>query len=102
MEAHHGVSRKMAIQPDLNGYSILITGAGRGLGRSMAEKLASCGAAIAVVDIDAQACEIVTETIRTHGGIATALPADVSDRTVLLDVAATFAHDRGRIDAVVN
>lgn len=92
----------MAIQPDLNGHSILITGAGRGLGRSMAEKLASCGAAIAVVDIDAAACESVAEAILKRGGTAVAAPADVSDRTALLDVAARFARHSGRIDAVIN
>src|SRR5687767_2490420 len=92
----------MAIQPDLSGQAILITGAGRGLGRSMAEKLASCGATIAVVDIDAAACDAVCEAIRTRGGSAFSLPADVADRTALLNVAAQFAHERGRIDAVIN
>jgi NAD(P)-dependent dehydrogenase (short-subunit alcohol dehydrogenase family) len=92
----------MPIQPDLSGQAILITGAGRGLGRSMAEKLASCGAAIAVVDIDAAACESVTEAIRKRGGAAVSAPADVSDRTALMDVAAQFARERGRIDVVIN
>ncbi len=42
----------MAIQHDLSEQSILITGAGRGLGRSVAEKLASCGATVGLVDVD--------------------------------------------------
>ena len=42
----------MAIQHDLSDQAILVTGAGRGLGRSTAEKLASCGATVGLVDID--------------------------------------------------
>jgi NAD(P)-dependent dehydrogenase (short-subunit alcohol dehydrogenase family) len=92
----------MALKPDLADRSILVTGAARGLGRSMAIKLASCGAAVAVVDIDASGCEDVARAIRAQGGRATALPADVSDRHALLDAAARFASAEGRIDAVVN
>jgi NAD(P)-dependent dehydrogenase (short-subunit alcohol dehydrogenase family) len=36
--------------PDLTGQRVFITGAVRGPGRSVAEKLASCGAAVAVSD----------------------------------------------------
>ena len=68
----------------------------------MAIKLASCGAAVAVVDIDAPGCEDVARAIRAQGGRATALPADVSNRQALLDAAARFASAQGRIDAVVN
>ena len=92
----------MPLRPDLSQHSILITGAGRGLGRSMAEKLAGCGAAVAIVDIDAAACSVVADGIRGGGGQAFAFPADVADRSALLDVAARFAAGRGRIDAVIN
>jgi NAD(P)-dependent dehydrogenase (short-subunit alcohol dehydrogenase family) len=92
----------MPLRPDLSDKSILITGAGRGLGRSMAEKLAGCGATVAIVDIDAAACNAVAEGIRAAGGRAEALPTDVADRTAFLDVAARFAAVRGRIDAVIN
>ncbi|MCC7461151.1 MAG: SDR family oxidoreductase [Gammaproteobacteria bacterium] len=89
-------------QPDLSGQSILITGAGRGLGRSMAEKLAACGARIGVVDVDAASCAAVAAGIGGAGGRAEALPADVADREALFDVAARFAARSGRIDAVIN
>ena len=92
----------MPLRPDLSQHSILITGAGRGLGRSMAEKLAGCGAAVAIVDVDAGACSVVADGIRAGGGQAFAFPADVADRSALLDVAARFAAGRGRIDAVIN
>jgi meso-butanediol dehydrogenase/(S,S)-butanediol dehydrogenase/diacetyl reductase len=92
----------MPLRPDLSEQSILITGAGRGLGKSMAEKLAGCGATVGLVDIDATACSAVAAGIGAAGGRALALPADVSDREALLGVAARFAAERGRIDAVVN
>ncbi len=92
----------MPLRPDLSQHSILITGAGRGLGKSMAEKLAGCGAAVAIVDVDAAACVAVADGIRAGGGTALPFPADVSDRAALLGVAARFAATRGRIDAVIN
>ncbi|NHB12519.1 SDR family oxidoreductase, partial [Burkholderia cepacia] len=74
----------------------------RGLGKSMALKLASCGATVAIVDIDASGCESVAEAVRAAGGRASALPADVASRSALLDAAGRFASQQGRIDAVVN
>ncbi len=89
-------------RPDLSEHSILITGAGRGLGRSMAGKLADCGARVAVVDVDAGSCAAVAEEIRARGGRAEALSADVADREALHAAAARFAAGSGRIDAVIN
>ena len=92
----------MALRPDLSGQSILITGAARGLGRSMAVKLASCGARIAAVDIDGAGCRGTVEAILAAGGEAHAYEADVARRADLLDVARRFAAIGGRLDAVVN
>ena len=88
--------------PNLSDRAILITGAGRGLGKSMAEKLASCGALVAVVDLDAAACQVVVDGVKQKGGQALAFACDVANRSALLDVAAKFAKERGRIDAVIN
>jgi meso-butanediol dehydrogenase/(S,S)-butanediol dehydrogenase/diacetyl reductase len=88
--------------PDLSGRSIFITGAGRGLGRSMAIKLAGCGATVAIVDLDPSACDAVAAEITASGGKAHALAADVANREVLLRAAAEFAVHSGRIDAVIN
>jgi NAD(P)-dependent dehydrogenase (short-subunit alcohol dehydrogenase family) len=40
----------MAIKHDFSDLAVLVTGAGRGLGRSTGEKLASCGATVGLVD----------------------------------------------------
>ena len=92
----------MAIRHDFSGLSVLITGAGRGLGRSTAEKLAACGAAVGVVDIDAENCKAVVAGINASGGRAFHYVADVGDRAAFAAAAAQFASKNGRIDAVVN
>jgi meso-butanediol dehydrogenase / (S,S)-butanediol dehydrogenase / diacetyl reductase len=92
----------MALKPDLSGQSILVTGAARGLGRSMALKLASCGARIGVLDIDGAGAREAAGAITAQGGEAHAYEADVSKRAEVLDVARRFATVGGRIDAVVN
>lgn len=91
-----------ATTQDLVGQTVLVTGAGRGLGRSVAEKLASLGAAVGVVDIDSAACRGTADAIRRAGGTALAHAADVADRAAFAAAAAELAAAHGRIDAVVN
>src|SRR4051794_41096382 len=92
----------MALKPDLSQQAILITGAARGLGRSMALKLAGCGAHIAALDVDGAGCRETVAQIVASGGKASAFEADVSSRASFLEAAAGFARVAGRIDAVVN
>jgi len=92
----------MAIQHDLSGQSILVTGAGRGLGRSVAAKLASCGAKVALLDVDDAGCKAAAAAIRDAGGKAFAYAVDVSNQQAFSRAAAQFAAECGRIDAVVN
>ncbi|HUK02861.1 MAG TPA: glucose 1-dehydrogenase [Steroidobacteraceae bacterium] len=86
----------------LKDQSIVVTGAGRGLGRSVAERLASLGAAVAVLDLDEVGCEETARHISAAGGKAHAFTVDVSDRAAFAHCATQFAAARGRIDAVVN
>ena len=92
----------MAIQHDFKDLAVLITGAGRGLGRSVAARLASCGATVGLVDIDAAGCEAAAARIRDTGGRALAYATDVANRSAFSETASRFAAERGRIDAVVN
>jgi NAD(P)-dependent dehydrogenase (short-subunit alcohol dehydrogenase family) len=91
-----------AAVPDLSGQHVFITGAARGLGRSVAEKLAGCGATVAVTDVDGDGCEAVAAGISATGGAALAYCLDVAVREQFMQAAAQFARRCGRIDAVVN
>ena len=71
--------------PDLSGQHVFITGAARGLGRSMAEKLAGCGATVAVTDVDPAGCEEVAKAICAAGGAAFAYTVDVAVRPVVAE-----------------
>ena len=92
----------MAIQHDFSELAILVTGAGRGLGRSVSEKLAGCGATVGLIDVDGDSCSAAAAHIRAAGGNAFPYAADVSVRAAFADAAARFARERGRIDAVIN
>jgi 3-oxoacyl-[acyl-carrier protein] reductase len=84
------------------GQAVLITGAGRGLGRAVARKLAALGATVGVVDVDAASSRATAESIRAAGGDALDFAVDVSQRAAFAAAAMQFAARRGRIDAVVN
>jgi NAD(P)-dependent dehydrogenase (short-subunit alcohol dehydrogenase family) len=92
----------MARHPDLTGRSVFITGAARGLGRSMAETLADCGAIVGVADLVLTDAETVADHIRSRGGQAHAFSVDVAVRRLYMAATAMFAAQCGRIDAVVN
>jgi 3-oxoacyl-[acyl-carrier protein] reductase len=87
---------------DFSDRFFLITGAGRGLGRHLAETLAGYGATVGVADIDADHCHDTVAAIDHAGGNALAYVCDVADRSSFADMAADFAGHGGRIDAIVN
>lgn len=91
-----------AVRPDLSGQVVLVTGAGRGLGRSLALHLAGCGAVVGLSDIDEGGCRDTAEMVRQERGTAHALPADLSGQAAFAEVAAALATAAGRIDHVIN
>lgn len=62
----------------LEGRTALVTGAGNGIGRGIAIRLAREGAAIGILDNNALSCDRVLHTMMEFGGKGIALPADVS------------------------
>ena len=86
----------------LDGRVAIVTGAGSGLGRGIAQELAEAGASIAVVEIDGDTAAVAAAELAQTGVQARAYPTDVS---VSAQVDATFAQvvaDLGRLDIVVN
>lgn len=87
---------------DLRGLTAIITGAGQGMGRGIALRLADAGAKVVVAGRTVSKCETVAEEIRSRGGEAIAVACDV---TVLEDIDAVVAETMaafGRIDLLVN
>jgi NAD(P)-dependent dehydrogenase (short-subunit alcohol dehydrogenase family) len=78
--------------------SVFVTGAGHGIGRAIALRLASEGAAVAVADLDAAAAEGVAREI---GDNAIAIFCDVLSRTSVEEGIAAHAARFGGIDALV-
>ncbi len=68
----------MSTTPELDGRVVLVTGAGRGIGRAIATGLAEHGALVVLVSRGERALTAVADTIRARGGQALAVPADVS------------------------
>jgi dihydroanticapsin dehydrogenase len=86
----------------MDGRSVLVTGAGAGIGRAAAARFAAAGAHVTVVDRDAAAGDATVAAIRDAGGAATFVAADVSsadDVRAMLDAAADAG---GGLDAIVN
>lgn len=86
----------------LNGRVVVVTGAGRGLGETIAIRAAELGAAVAVLDVDPAAANEVAKRIADEGVDAIALECDVADEASV-DAAVGAVVDRfGRVDGLVN
>src|SRR5688500_5696142 len=81
---------------------VVITGASSGIGREAALRFAARGARVVVSARDYDALEALANEIRSSGGQALAVPADVSDAAQVEELAAGAADRFGRIDTWVN
>jgi 3-oxoacyl-[acyl-carrier protein] reductase len=88
--------------PDLSGRTILITGAGRGIGAAAAVTLARCGARTVLAARDIAACESIAASIRAIGGAALAFGCDVADNAAVERLAVAARQHFGRIDTLIN
>ncbi|MBT0668139.1 SDR family oxidoreductase [Novosphingobium profundi] len=87
---------------DLNGRTILVSGAARGLGAAFAQACCSAGARIAVADIDADGAESTAQKLREQGGCAEAFAVDIADPGAVDVLALDVAKRLGGIDGLLN
>ena len=86
----------------LQSKTALITGAGRGIGRAIAEKLAAAGAAVMVNDLDAAPAGETASAIQATGARASHLAGDITRPSVPQQLVDATLAAFGSIDIIVN
>lgn len=86
----------------LNGRVAVVTGAGSGIGRAIALRLAEDAARIAIWDINLAGAEETARMIRDAGGTALALDVNCADKTAIKAAAETTRAQLGPVAILVN
>lgn len=85
-----------------DGRIALVTGAGRGFGRAIAQRLAAEGARVALAARSTAQLEEVADAIRTDGGLAVPVACDVTDPASIAAALARVEGELGTVDLLVS
>lgn len=80
----------------------IVTGGARGIGAAVSKRLAEDGMAVAVLDLDASACEPVVADIEAAGGTALAVGCNVADEAEVAEAVAKIADTLGAPTVLIN
>jgi len=86
----------------LNDKSIIVTGGGTGLGKSMATRFAELGANLVITSRRQEVIDKTAEELRDHGGKVLAIACDVRDPEQVNDMVSQTVDEFGKIDILLN
>jgi len=92
---------KQRASGDWSGRAAVVTGGSQGIGRAVAELLASRGAAVGVCGLEADRVAETVSAIRDRGGEALSVAANVTDRRSIAAAVAATVERYGRLDTLV-
>jgi len=92
----------VAALPALKGQRVLVTGAGSGLGRALAQRYADAGWSVACTDVRAEAAQQTAADLTARGVTAIALALDVRSEEAFIAVVDQLQRAWGGIDVLIN